>query len=131
MPPGPSVDMTDTIVAFAEPLLTALEPKTKEQGLDLFGQVIEIWNMWVASAPPWNDSRGLDEVSDAIAQGELSPAELYIHRVLAERWVSKFRDDGRLVVDWSVTVENGVPVFRCAGCAATPELLVAFKGTPS
>ena len=57
----------------------------------------------------------------AIDAGELSPAEMYIHRVLAERFVALFREDGRLVVNHAVTIEsNGDAVFRCVGCTATP-----------
>ena len=125
------VDMTATIVAFAKPLLDEVPPKTQEHLANLFGRVIDIWNMWVASGPPWNDSRGLDELRDAVASGELSAAEQYIHRILAERWVAAFREDRRLVVEWSVTVENGGAIFRCLGCSATSELLVAFKGAPN
>lgn len=127
----PYVDMTETIVAFAEPLLAEIPPKTKDQMARLFERVIEIWNIWVASSPPWNDSRGIDEVADALAKGELQPAEQWIHKVLAERWLAGFRDDARLVVDWSVTLEDGTAVFRCFGCTATPELMKLFNGTPN
>ena len=125
------VDMTDTIVAFAEPLLAEVPPETKEQLASFFERVIEIWNIWVASSPPWNDSRGIDEVADALARNELEPAQQYIHKILAERWLVDFRDDGRLVVDWNVTEEGGVAVFRCFGCAATPELIAILEETPN
>ena len=125
------VDMTDTIVAFAEPLLVEVPPETKEQLASFFERVIEIWNIWVASSPPWNDSRGIDEVADALARNELEPAQQYIHKILAERWLVGFRDDGRLVVDWNVTIEDGTAVFRCFGCAATPELIDLFRGKPN
>ena len=123
--------MTDTIVSFAEPLLAEVPPKTAEEMERLFDRVIDIWNMWVASQPPWNDDRGMDELKAAIEAGELSPAEMYVHRVLAERWLALFHDDGRIVVNRAVTREGDEIVFRCVGCTATPELLETFRGTPS
>ncbi len=125
------VDMTETIVAFAEPLLLAIPPTSAEQLKLLFGRVIEIWNMWVASSPPWNDSRAIDELADAFENGEVNSAEQHIHKMLAERWLMLFKGDERLVINSSVTVEDGAPVFRCEGSGATPELLEIFKGTPN
>jgi hypothetical protein len=129
-PDATYVDMTPTIVAFAEPLLTEIPPADGQQLAALFERVIEVWNIWTASSS-WNDERGIDELADALARGVLSDAERYIHRVLAEHFVTRFRSDGRVVVDWCVTNEGGAPVFRCAGCSATPKLIAALKGIPN
>jgi len=126
--PSDVADMTDTIVSFADPLLAMVPPTNAEELERLFDRVIDIWNMWVASAPPWNDSRGLDEARAAMEKGEMSDAEIHIHRILAERWVTAFRSDGRLVINHAVTIEDGVPTFRCVGCEATTDLLDAFRG---
>ncbi len=110
--------MSETLIDFGNPLVRRIKKDSTAQYVDdLFQIIVIIWNAHVRAMRAWGDPAPLRALQDIAADENQPEIMRYAIGALSLRRVQHFRDDVRMVHDWSVSYnpEGGELKFTCQG----------------
>ena len=106
--------ISDTIMAFGEPLISQIDIEQPEERVHgVFEHIIGIWNASVMATPRWGQPHFLVDLQDRLRDPQLSAEVGEMHRLLTERRATHFAKDLRAVGTWSIHKDGNGWRLRC------------------
>jgi len=106
--------ISETILAFGEPLLSQLDAALP---LDVIQStlkiVITVWNAHVTAMPRWGQPQFLADLHERMRDPQMPREMVEAMRTLSQRRLERFANDGRAVGEWSLVMDAGEWRLRC------------------
>jgi hypothetical protein len=106
--------ISETVLDFGEPILCQLDPSLPLDAVQTaFKLVITVWNAHVLAMPRWGQPKALADLHERMSDPQMPPGMVDAIRVLSQRRLEQFANDGRAVGEWSLVMEAGRWRLRC------------------